>query len=170
MRLGTQTQLLEEHRSAVASLLAAARAVPSAQWNVPLGDAKWSPAQVAEHIRLSYLVLTTELNGGSGLRIRTNWLQRTIARVKFLGGILEAGTIPTGARAPREAKPGPGPFDREPTLLAIENLAQGFEAALGHQWDAKKPVATHHIFGRLGAAELLRFAAVHTLHHAAQLK
>ena len=161
--------LRQRHQAALARLIAAAERVPAAHWNTPLRDGAWSPAQVTEHIRLAYQVLGGEFGGRQGIRIRTNWLQRTIARLLFLGDILEKGKIPRGARAPREVAPGPGPFDRDATLAAVRTLGTEFDTTLEGQWDVPGAHATHHIFGQLRPVQLLKFAATHAEHHAKQL-
>ena len=157
------------HQAAVQSYLRAAAAVPEAQWNTPRRPGAWSPAQITEHLRLSYDMLGGEIAGGVGLRVRTSWWQRLIVRFKFLPGILEHGTIPPGARTPSELRPGEGPFPRDESLAALTSRAASCEAALGSRWNEPGAYATHHVFGRLTPKEILRFAAVHAEHHAAQL-
>jgi hypothetical protein len=41
---------LDENRKAVSAFVAAARAVPRSAWAAPRAPAKWSPAQVTEHV------------------------------------------------------------------------------------------------------------------------
>ncbi|MBM4186554.1 MAG: DinB family protein [Gemmatimonadetes bacterium] len=158
------------HREAAASFLAAARAVPADRWNVPIRPGAWSPAQVAEHLRLSCQTLGGELEGRPGLRVRTSWWQRALLRFKFLGAILDHGKIPAGARAPRELVPGPGPFDRETVLADLEDAANRCEAAVAARWHDRTAGATHHVFGHLVPSQLIRFSSVHFVHHSAQIQ
>lgn len=158
------------HQASLDRFVAAARRVPGAQWETPLAPGKWTPAQQVEHIRLVYEVLGNELGGGPGLAIRTRWWQRLLLRLKVLPGILNHGRIPARAPAPREARPGPGPFPQDAviaaTLAAAATMQQHLEAA------RHRPGAgvTHHIFGRLSLAEVIRFGAVHNDHHTRQLE
>jgi hypothetical protein len=158
-----------DHHRAVREFVAAARAVDADRWERPLADGKWTPAQVAEHMRLSYEVFAHQLAGGQGLRVRTSWWQRRMLRWKFLGGILQQGVLPVGARAPREVRPGDGPFDRDATLLALEEAAAEAESRLVKRWSDPSCVMTHHVFGDLRPPEGMRLATVHTRHHARQI-
>jgi hypothetical protein len=153
------------HRAAVADFVARARALTPEAWERPLGAARWTPAQTAEHLRLTYAVLLAELGGGRGLQVRTSWWLRTVLRLVVLRRILREGRIPAGARAPRELRPGPGPFERDATLAGLEALAARLEEALA----GRETALTHHIFGRMGPDDGLRFCAAHARHHAGQL-
>ncbi len=159
-----------DHQRAVAEFVAAARAVEPAVWETSAADKQWSPAQIAEHVRMTYEVVGAQFTGGPGLRVRTSWWKRLMLRWKFLGGILENGIFPKGAQAPREIRPGSGPFDREPLLQALERAAADAESKFVAQWNATSRTMTHHVFGALSAPEGARLVTVHTLHHAKQLR
>lgn len=159
----------QSHRAAIAGYLRAATGVPDARWNEPLKPGGWSPAQVTEHLRMAYDMLGGELRGQPGLRVRVPWWLRPILRMRFLPRILSHGEIPAGARAPRELRPGGGPFPKAETLSALETRAAACEVAVGERWDEPGAFATHHVFGKLTPKELLRFAVVHADHHAKQL-
>jgi hypothetical protein len=158
-----------EHQRAVEQFLAAARAVPAEGWESARAGGDWSPAQVAEHVRLAYAVVAQQLAGGSGIRVRTPWWLRLVLRWRMLPRILAGDGIPAGARAPRELRPGDGPFDREQLLSALTTSARVTEDALLRAWDEPTARMTHHVFGALRAPQALRFATIHTAHHARQL-
>ena len=160
---------LAAHRQSLAAFDAVAKKVPDARWNQPPASDKWSPGQVAEHLRLSYVVIGGQLEGKTGLTTRTPWWIRPLLRFRFLRKILKDGSVPAGAKAPRELRPGAGPYDRHPTLVALGQAAALFEATLTRRWNDPRTAVTHHVFGRLSAAEMLRFATVHLDHHARQL-
>ncbi|HEX4932342.1 MAG TPA: DinB family protein [Gemmatimonadaceae bacterium] len=160
----------DEHRAAVQAFLAAARAIPDAAWERPLSPGKWSPAQVAEHVRLTYVVIQNELAGGSGLRIRTPWWLRLVLRWRILPRILATGKLPAGARASSEIRPGDGPFPRAQVLEALEVAADVTEASIARQWSERNAGITHHIFGRVELPRAMRFITVHTAHHTRQLE
>ncbi len=160
---------LTAHRTSLAAFAAAAKAVPDSRWNQAPAPDKWSPGQVAEHLRMTYVVVGGELEGKTGLTPRTPWWIRPLLRFRFLRRILKDGAVPAGAKAPRELRPGPGSFDRDRTLAALAEGAEAFEASLSRRWNDPAAAVTHHVFGRLSAAEMLRFAAVHLDHHARQL-
>lgn len=158
-----------DHQRAVEEFLAAARAVPADQWERAPDDAHWSPSQIAEHVRMTYAVVSAQFAGGPGLRVRTTWWMRTVLRWKFLKGILENGAFPKGARAPKEIRPGQGPFDRETVLTALQRAANETEERLISRWSDPSSQMTHHVFGALRPPQGARLVTVHTRHHAGQL-
>lgn len=135
-----------------------------------MAEGKWTPAQVAEHLRLTYAALLNETTTGRpALRLRVPWWLRPILRWRFLPIVLERRVMPKGARAPREIAPGAGPFDRDATLAAIARDAAAWEEAFGAALARGGGQLTHHVFGRLAATEAARFVIVHTAHHARQI-
>ena len=159
-----------DHHATLIAYAATARAVPPSQWNEPATGGKWSPAQVTEHLRMTYTVVNAELEGGQGLRLRSSLWFRTFLRLVYLGKILRTGMMPRGALAPREVRPGPGPFDQELTISAMEKAADSFESKLAGREAVGGAVLTHHLFGRITGPKAWRFMAVHTEHHRRQLQ
>lgn len=158
------------HAAAVQSFLTAARAIPADAWDRPLGSGKWTPAQVAEHIRLTYIVLQNELAGGSGLRVRTPWLVRQVLRLTVLPKILSSGALPRGARASSEIRPRDAILPRDQLLEALEVAANVAQESVARRWDDPRAGITHHVFGHVGIRRGLRFITVHTEHHTRQLE
>lgn len=158
-----------DHSAELATFVRHAGALDPAAWNAPVGEGKWTPAQITEHLRLTYDVLVRELEGGGGIRVRTPGWLRAWLRLRYLPGILKRGRVPRGARAPGEVRPGDGPFDREAQLTALRDSAERFVARLEPAWERPGTVLTHHLFGSLSAAQAFRFVTVHSRHHRAQL-
>jgi hypothetical protein len=159
-----------EHRASVAALVDSLLAVPAAAWHAPREGGKWSPAQVAEHLRLTYVVVNGELAGGAGLRLRSSAFLRLFLRLAYLPRILRTGRLPRPALAPREVRPGPGPYDLDEMALALQALAAEFERLVVAKGPRAGAVVTHHLFGTLSAAQAWRFVAVHNEHHRLQLE
>lgn len=159
-----------DHQRAVVELLTAARALTQEQWERAPSADRWSPAQIAQHVRLTYEVVSAQFSGGSGIRVRTSKWLRPILRWKFLPAILESGKFPASARAPSEIRPGPGPYDREAVLKALEAAALATEQQFVERWTDTTSLMTHHVFGALRPPEGARLVTVHTAHHAAQLR
>lgn len=157
------------HQRAVAAFIARAQDLTAAQWETQVAPDKWSPAQIAEHLRLTYAVIGGELEGGQGIRIRVRAWRRLWLRLRYLPQILRSGQLPARARAPRESRPGDGPFDRAATLAALADAASMFEDALAARWGYSRAVLTHHVFGRMPVKKGIRFLTVHTNHHTRQL-
>ena len=160
----------QAHHDAVETFLTTARAVPPNDWERPVSRGKWSPAQIAEHLRITYTVVAQQLAGGTGIRVRTPWWLRLVLRWRVLPRILSRGIFPAGARAPREIRPGDGPFERDQTLSALLTSAAVVEDGLAREWEGSPVRMTHHVFGALDTPTAARLLTVHTLHHARQLE
>jgi hypothetical protein len=130
---------------------------------------KWSPGQIAEHLVLSYAAMRRELAGGVGLRLRTRFWRRLLIRWRFLPVVLKEKRLPKGAPAVREIRPPDEPRAQSVVTADLREQAARFEQELGRARDAGGGRVTHPFFGRLSAAEALRFVAVHAAHHRRQL-
>jgi len=160
-------RLEAEHRDAVERFVTLARSVAPGRWGAAPEHAKWSPAQVTEHVALTYEALLRELSGGAALVVRTKWWQRVVLRKFLLSRILKSGRIPAGATAPRELRPSAIALDRDALLEKLRSGAGRLDAELAEQRESAR--LTHPYFGRLNASAVLRFCAIHTRHHAGQL-
>jgi hypothetical protein len=158
---------VEAHRGALAELVAVAAAVDAAAWNAAPADGKWSPAQVVEHLRLTYVVGRRELAGQGGMRVRTRWWQRLVFRPVFLGRILKSGRFPENVPAVSEIRPVDGRFDRETLIAALRDEGEAFLREA--EGTAAGAGLTHPFLGRLGLADGVRFLAHHLRHHQRQL-
>jgi len=161
--------LRASHQTAIAAFLSKAQSLSVVEWEAPIAPGKWSPAQIAEHLRLTYVTIGSEIEGGQGIRVRTSAWIRPWLKLRYLRQILRSGHLPAGARAPREARPGDGPFDKGATLGALAGAAAAFEDAVARRWDGSKAVLTHHVFGSMSIKTGLHFVTVHTQHHTRQL-
>jgi hypothetical protein len=160
---------VDEHRIAVAAFLDAAERVPSAAWTVARAPGKWTPAQLCEHLSLSYDALLTELAEGRPMAPRATGWKRAVLRTLVLPHILFHGSIPVRAPAPRETRPPEACPDRRAALARLREVAERFE----HRLDAARRVGggrvTHPYFGPLPPDKAMRFCAVHLDHHRPQL-
>ncbi|MFN2400376.1 MAG: DinB family protein [Gemmatimonadaceae bacterium] len=157
-----------EHRVALREFVECALALDADTWQrSPAG--KWSPAQISQHLSLTYAALLQEMAGGSAIRVRTSAWQRLFLRWTVLPGLLKHGRIPTGAPAVREVRPGNGPFDQKEVLDRLEAQCEKFLEVLGDQQRSGKAQLTHPFFGKLDSDAGLRFCTVHIIHHRRQL-
>ena len=158
---------IDAHRAALLAFIATAEGVPANHWNAPSGPGKWSPAQVAEHLRLSCAALAAELAGHGGMRVRTKWWQQWLFRVAYLPRILRDGRFPKGVQAVRELRPGSGPFDRGHQLATLRAEVEAFLESL----PSAPPNArlTHPFLGSLPLADGVCFATQHIRHHHNQI-
>ena len=159
----------EEHAGAVSAFLAAAEAVPEARWNEARGEGKWSPAQIAEHLRLTYATVSRDLRGETGFRVRVGPLRLLVLRLTVLRRMLRERAFPKGAPAVREVRPAGGPFDRQPTLAGLRAEAESFMRGLDTLPGRRARRFTHPFFGRLAPQQGLELMVLHTHHHRGQL-
>jgi uncharacterized damage-inducible protein DinB len=158
----------EEHREAVATCASAIRAVGEESWNLSAEAAKWSPAQIAEHLAVAYEPLLSELDGGAGFRPRAPWWMRPILRWTFLPRIL-AGRFPTGVRAPSEVRPVATSRGPREGAQRLKERSEVFLDRLSRERQNRRPHFTHPYMGRLSDVEALRFLTSHAHHHRRQL-
>lgn len=156
-----------EHVASVEEFTARAESVADELWPAAAAPGKWSPAQVAEHIALSYEAILRDLSGGPAMRLRASWWQRALLRQFLLPRILSSGRIPLAATAPREARPGAESLERPNLLRRVREGARLVDDAMRSSRGAA--CVTHPYFGTLRGGEILRFCAIHTRHHAPQL-
>jgi DinB superfamily len=169
MKLGTWTEIVDDHRSAVAEFITRAEAISSETWNVPRAPEKWTPAEETEHLVLAYRGLERSLAGSEEIRqLLPNWKAR-LFRWLVVPRILR-GRFPPGAKAPRPTRPGGSLGDRGELLTQLASHAQGFEAAI-LQARAYNPRGTivHPYFGPLPYPTFLKLNAEHTRNHTGHL-
>lgn len=156
-----------EHQEAVERFIRSCQQVPADRWRHPLAAGKWSPAQVAEHVCLTYEALLHELGGGAGMRPRVGTGMQRLLRWVMLPHILFHRSFPLRARSPREIRPSDDGLPQEQLEPRLSDLRLRFEAALA---ESSLSHLTHPYFGAISPIRALRFCAVHTLHHERQLQ
>lgn len=157
---------LEIHARAVADVVARAGRLPEERWLAPLGDGKWSPAEVVAHLVTTYDPLLRELGGGDGMAIRTKLWQRWMLRLTVLPRILKGRGFPKGAVAPRETRP-TGTAGRDESLALLRRRAEELDRAARSARPGQ--TITHAYFGAANLADGVLLCARHVEHHAAQL-
>jgi DinB superfamily len=161
------------HSRAARQLADVAQTIAPADWPTPLGPGKWSPAAVLEHVGMTMDVLTRELEGGEGMRVRTGWWQRMLLRWTILPKIFRGAGFPEGAPAPREMRPGPltaRQAARDSAIADFGDRVTRLEAAAdaAHSRSPGQRL-THAYFGRLSVRKGLLLNARHMQHHRTQL-
>lgn len=162
-------QACAAHRDAVAVFLSRAREVSVESWKSARAPGKWSPAEIAEHLSLTYRHLLGELRGGPPARVKGSRLFRFVARYRFLPKLLRDGTIPPGVRAPREVRPQMPTEERTEALERFQALAGEFEEEITRRRASGGGALTHPYFGALDLDRGIRFVEMHLRHHTRQL-
>ncbi|HET6779058.1 MAG TPA: DinB family protein [Gemmatimonadales bacterium] len=162
-------RLLEEHARALQEYCAAASALERAIWMAPVAPGKWSPAEITAHVAEAYRVLSAELGGADGMRLRGSRLQRLVLRYTVLPRLLTGKPFPPGARAPREICPTEIIEDPALAVATLLNLAEQFTRDVTERAATPGVRLTHAYFGRLSPRQGLELSTAHTRHHARQL-
>jgi hypothetical protein len=135
----------------------------------PTAPGKWSPAELTEHLTLTYDGVLVELAGGPPIRVRFTGLKLLVVRLMVMRRFLGQGFVPPGVRAPKEVVPLNANPDRNAALAGLEARAAEFEREIAPRLSDRAGRVTHPFFGRLTMAQGLRFAEVHIRHHTKQM-
>lgn len=158
------------HDDAAERLARTAENVDPREWLVPRAEGKWTPAQVVDHLSRVYDVVTREVEGGPGMKLRMTFPRRMILRLLFLRRILRGGYFPEGAPAPYETRPGQGIPDQAAAIAEFRALAATFAAAAAKAHDSGGRVRiTHAYFGTAPVDKATLLCARHIEHHQKQL-
>ncbi|MBZ0112441.1 MAG: DinB family protein [Thermoanaerobaculia bacterium] len=169
MKLGTWSEIVDDHGSAVAEFVTRAGAVPDGAWMTPRAAGKWTPAEETEHLVLAYRGLERSLLESIEIRqLLPNWKAR-LFRWIIVPRILK-GRFPSGAKAPRAVRPQGTLGDRAELLSQLASHAKGFEAAIVQAHiDNPKGTMVHPYFGPLPYPTFLKLNAEHTRNHTRHL-
>lgn len=158
------------HQQAVARYLETARGVGPSRWEAAPREGKWSPAEVTQHLVLTYRGLAAEQQGTLEIPVLLTAPKAWLLRHLVLPRLLAGRPFPPGVKAPREARPrGPLP-PRDALLDEFQASADAFDAAFNQARGRRGSRATHPFFGRLPLRQMYRFASLHTEHHRRQLE
>ena len=159
---------LREDQKAVTDFLARARSVGAERWDTPRAPGKWSPAQVCDHVAVSYEASRAMLGGERAQKGMPRWV-RPLIRVLFLRGVLKTGRFPKGAKAPVAFQPAANPAPAAENLRRLEKAAADFDAEARRRGGPGDATIDHPVFGRIRVTDYIRLNAIHTRHHEAQL-
>lgn len=161
---------VDEHQVALAAYLEAAERVSVAAWTRPYAAGKWTPAEITEHLAMTYRVFIAEVNGGPAMKLKLTPFRRRLLKMLMLPHMLFHRTFPRGARAPRELRPEAAPLPgRAQALAELRALGERFateaERARAGGWGH----VTHPYFGAIDLTRGMRLCAVHLEHHTRQV-
>ncbi|HVR96801.1 MAG TPA: DinB family protein [Thermoanaerobaculia bacterium] len=168
---GTETwdDLMRSHRAAVADFASAASAIEPDAWTRPRAEGKWTPAEIVEHLALSYAALLGEIEGKTPLRIHTPLWRQWLLRAVYLPRLVAGKPFPAGIKAPREIRPAASGTQQD-AVARFRDLAARFEeAADAVRVQKPKQRLTHPFFGAIPLDRMVGLSAAHTRHHQRQL-
>lgn len=161
---------LAAHRGALDDFVDAAARVDPSAWNTSSDPEKWTPAQVVEHVRLSYVMVCDELEGRGGFRVRTSWWRQRLLQWTALRRILRSGRMPAGVPAVREIRPAGGPFVKAELLEALRADGERFLHLVSTLGAGSRVTMSHPFLGHLHVLEGMNLSTHHMRHHQTQLQ
>jgi hypothetical protein len=162
-----ETAIAGNH-TAVDEFVAAARALDGRQWTAPREPGKWTPAQIAEHLAITYeysraIVVGTPPGRGAP------WFLKPVIRRFVVDSTLKAGRFTRKGRTPKMFEPSAAPPASSEGLTRLQTAVTGFESAIRSGHPEGRHTVNHPFFGKLPTVDYLRLQAIHTRHHRAQL-
>jgi len=143
-------------------------ASPSGLVQAPFG--KWSPAQILEHLFLTYTNTTRGtakcLERGAPLATAATLKQRLAALV-----VVNFEYLPAGRKAPERSTPrGMSPEEVQQAIVPeLQRMAAGLDDC-ERRFGARTEIMDHPFLGPLTADEWRKFHWVHGRHHARQIR
>jgi hypothetical protein len=163
-----ETAIADNH-AAVDEYVGAARALDAGQWTMPRQAAKWTPAQITEHLALTYEYSRAVVVGTPPGRGAPRFLQPLFRRL-VVDATLEAGRFRRKSRTPKILQPSAAPPARDQGLSRLQTALTAFEAAIRSGHPEGRHTLKHPFFGPVPTVDYLRLQAIHTRHHLGQLR
>lgn len=154
-----------ENRAQVEHFVATVLAERGA-WTTPVRPGKWSPAEVCEHIVLSYRKTVALVRGDAAGYPEGPRLLRPLLRRVLMNRVIKRGAFMGRAKTFEALTPGDVTARPNDGVERLREAVAECETALRAL--GQTPVE-HPMFGAVPAADYLRFLAAHTRHHRSQL-
>lgn len=164
---------LSRHEVAIQQFTDAVRAIGTGEWHARAGERRWSAAEEALHVAITYEVCSTTLASGAPMQPRVSATFALVSRLVVLPLILRTGRFPRGVAAPREVRPPRDAADASTTEEVVRRLsvASASAARALRSEAAARPAARlgHAYFGPITPYDALRLLTAHTGHHTRRL-
>ncbi len=158
---------IADNRAAVEEFIATARGLDGATWTAPRVEGKWSPAQIAEHLAITYEYNRKVITGTAGKGAPA--FLRPLARWFVVTQTLKAGRFTRKGRAPKIFQPTATPAAAPDLLARLTRAVTGFESDIRSGHPEGRHTVAHPFFGTLATVDYLRLQAIHARHHRSQL-
>lgn len=161
-----ETAIADNH-SAVQEFIGTARAMTAQQWTTPREPGKWTPAQIAQHLVITYEYGITLAKGEAKGGIP--FFLKPLARRMIVDSTLKAGRFTRKGRTPKMFEPSGAPPAASIVLPRLDAALTGLEAAIRSRHPEGRHTLNHPFFGKLATTDYVRLQAIHARHHRAQL-
>lgn len=162
-------ELADKHQASLGRYIMLAERLDAVVWTSPIGEGKWTPIEITEHLRAAYEIVINELTGGQGMKVRTGALTRFFAKLWYLPKIIRTRQMPKNIKAPKEIRPTNCIEDRAEALAALKKFGDLAEKEIGDRRHDPNAYATHYLMGKVRMLEGMEFMTVHLEHHTRQL-
>lgn len=162
-------QVMERHRAAVELYFQIAERASENALLTPIQAEKWTPAQITEHLILTYRIFLRQMRGEQNIKMVHGFIVRRLLRALVLPVIYRRRKLPHGAQAPKEILPVEADKTRDAALEQLKVAVADFEKEALERRNEKELRLTHHVFGKINLIKAIDLAAIHTEHHAQQL-
>jgi DinB superfamily len=157
---------LDDNRARVNDFIVASRGT-AGSWNTPVRPGKWSPAELAEHINLSYRQSAEMMGGqGTGGFPKVPVIFRPLLRKLAFRPVLRRGRFGRPVKTFKSLTPSNLPKDPGEAAERLGATLQAYEATVR---SISTPTIRHPAFGEVSATDYVLFLAIHTRHHQGQL-
>ena len=158
------------NRKEVVELAAAARAIPADRWMKPRAEGAWSPAQIVEHLAITFEFNRKVVAGTArALPALIRPFAQPLLRRMVITKTLEAGRFTRKGRTPSFLKPSDAPPAVDVVLARLQAAVDGLEADLRSRHPEARHTVAHPAFGSIPTHDWMRVQAIHVRHHRLQL-
>jgi hypothetical protein len=159
---------MAHNRGAVEDFIARAREVDVSGWTVPRAEGAWSPAQIVEHLALTYEFNRAMVMGNSNVTGFPRFLRPLVRRL-VVDSTLKAGRFTRKGRSPAIFRPSATPAPQADLIARLRAAMASFEAGIRSSHPEGRRTINHPYFGAVPMINYLELQAIHTRHHRAQL-
>ncbi len=160
---------IAEHNRAVAAFVGAMRTVPPEGWNLERAPGKWSSAELALHIAVSYEFGERAARTRKGMEVRVTPFWMWVSKTFFFPLMVSTGWWPRKVRAPREVRPDRSEAEAMTPDAALQRVQRAAASCIAALLEADAadppPRVMHAYFGPLTPFEAARMLSMHTRHH-----
>lgn len=158
---------IADNHAAVLEFIVTARSLSARQWTTPRAPGKWTPAQITEHLAITYEYGVTLAKGEAKGGIP--FFLKPLARRMIVDSTLKAGRFTRKGRTPRMFEPAKVSSDADIVLPRLEKAVDDFERAIVSGSPEARHTLNHPFFGKIATTDYLRLQAIHARHHHEQL-
>ncbi len=169
MASGNIDAAFESNRTAIATFISTLLDLPASRWDEPRRTGKWSPAQITEHVAITYERAALFVEGSLALSGRRppKFLR------PFIRMLIRVTALRTGrfikSKTPAAFEPSPRPASQQVVCDRLQRASATFESRAREKLNAGISTFEHPYFGTFGIEEFVRLEMHHVHHHRRQI-